>query len=504
MTIGLSGFIGLGVFIRISGACVLLILQNGAETQEKPRVERVLDLSIDEAVRRAITYNPQITSAQLQVEAAGAGIDEAIGAFEPSVFFNPRVDNSARPTASTLAGASRLENNTLHLDTGLRQALPTGGSYQLTFQTDNSRTNNSFSTLNPSTFSTFALSFTQPLLRGAWTGYGRIPQSKAESAREQAVAQRDQQKIDIIQLVHNSYWDLAFANADRDVKLRSLSLAERLLEINRKKVEEGLLAPVEIYQAQADVATRREALLTADNNIRAAEDALKQLLFPFDDRSEWTFRIHPVSAPPLPGSVDIPKWEDAVTEAFAKRPDLLRTRLDIQNRELDLEARKHETMPQVNFVGSASNAGLGAAVDQTFRDIAKTNYPSYSLGLQIEIPLGNLAARSRERAAEALVSVSRAQLRTSELAVAREVRDAVRQVSYGNEKVAAARKSREFAEKQLQAEELRFEQGLSTNFEVLSLQRDLAQALTNEQQAILDFAKATISLEKAKGTLGGR
>lgn len=480
----------------------IFILQNPTATQEPPRTERVLDLTIDEAVRRAITYNPQLNASQLQVEAAAAGIDEALGAFEPAAFLNPRVDDSTRPTASSLAGASRLETNNLHLDTGVRQALPTGGSYSLTFQTDNQRTNNSFSTLNPQTFSTFSLNFTQPLLRGAWTGYGRIPQSRAESARDQAVAARDEQQISIIQQVHNSYWDLVFSFADRDVKLRSLSLAERLLEINRKKVEEGLLAEVEIYQAQADVATRREALLTAENTIRAAEDALKQLLFPFEDRSEWSFRIRPVSAPPASGSVAVPKWEDAVTEAFATRPDLLRLKLDIHNRELDLDARQHELLPQVNFVGTASDSGLGAQLDQTFRDLGKVNYPSYSVGLQIEVPLGNLAARSRERAAQALVSVSRETLRANELSVAREVRDAVRQLAYGEEKIAAARKSREFSEKQLQSEELRFENGLSTNFEVLSLQRDLAQALTNEQRAILDYAKATIALEKAKGTLG--
>lgn len=486
-------------------ACGLLyILQNPPAPQDAPKTERVLDLTIDEAVARAISYNPQLNAAFLQIEAANAGIDETLGAFEPVAFMNPRVDESARPTASTLAGASRLESSTFHLDTGVRQSLPTGGSYALTFQTDNTRTNNSFSTLNPSTFSTFSLTFTQPLLRGGWTGYGRIPQSKAETARDQAVASRDEQRLTIIQNVHNGYWDLVFAFGDRDVKLRSLTLAERLLEINRKKVEEGLLAEVEIYQAQADVATRREALLTSENTIRAAEDSLKQLLFPFEDRAEWSFRIKPTSAPPAIGSVAAPKWEDAVTEAFARRPDLERLRLDVHNRELDLDARGRELLPQVNFVGSASDSGLGAQVDQTFRDIGKTTYPSYSVGLQIEVPFGNLAARSRERAAKALVSVSREQLRAQELGVAREVRDAVRQLTYGEEKVAAARKSREFSEKQLQAEELRFEQGLSTNFEVLSLQRDLAQALTNEQRAILDYAKATIALGKAKGTLGGK
>jgi outer membrane protein TolC len=484
--------------------CLLVLyphVPTPAQDPQPARIEKVVDLSIDEAVRRAVATNPSLAAAELNIVATEAGIDDALGAFEPTFFVNPRVTDSANPTASKLAGASRLERNSLHLDTGLRQTLPTGGSYTLTFQTDNERTNNSFSTLNPSTSSTFALTFTQPLLRGAWMGYGRLPQAHAETSRSQAVADRDAQRVNIIQQVHNAYWDLVFAIADRDVKRRSLALAERLLEINRKKVEEGLLAEVDIYQAQADVATRREALLTAENSIRAAEDSLKQLLFPFEDRAEWTFRIHPVSPPPTPGAVDAIHWEAAVTEAFARRGDLARMRLEIRSRELDLDARRRESLPLVNFVGSASDAGLGAQLDQTFRDIGKVTYPTYSLGLQIEIPIGNLSAQARERQAETLVSVARQNFRSLELQVAKEVRDAVRQLTYGVEKLAAARKSREFSEKQLQAEELRFEQGLSTNFEVLSLQRDLAQALTNEQKAILDLAKAGIALEKAKGTL---
>ncbi|MFN0204737.1 MAG: TolC family protein [Planctomycetota bacterium] len=467
----------------------------------RPRTEKVFDLSIDDAVRRAVAQNPALAASQFNVSAAAYGIDETLGAFEPVAFFNPRFDDSTRPTASALAGAQRLESITAHLDTGIRQTLPTGGSYSLTFQTDKTRTNNSFSTLNPSTFSTFSLTFTQPLLRGAWTGYGRIPQAKAEAARDQAAADREFLEIDIITQVHNAYWDLVFTIADRDVKRRSLTLAERLLEINRKKVDEGLLAEVEIYQAQADAATRREALLTAENAILAAEDVLKQLLFPFDDRAEWSFQIRPTSAPPPPGSLLIPNWEDALSTAYNLRQDLLRSRLEIKNRELDVEARKRESLPRVDFVGSASDAGLGRDPDQTFRDIGKVTFPSYSIGLAIEVPLGNLTARSRERQAEVLVSVARQNLRTNELQVAREVRDAVRQLTFGVEKMNATRVSRDFAEKQLQAEELRFDQGLSTNFEVLSLQRDLAQALTNEQQAILDYAKAGIALEKAVGTL---
>lgn len=466
-----------------------------------PRTERVVDLTIEEAVRSALTYNPGLAAATLTAESTESQIDVALGAFEPVLFATPRVSDSTTPSASQLAGAQNLERNILHLDTGIRQALPTGGSYSLTFQTDNERTNNSFQLLNPQTFSTFSINFTQPLLRNAWTGIGRIPQAQAENARDQAAADRERQKLDLIQQVYNAYWDLVFTFADRDVRRQSLALAERLLDINRRKVEQGLLAEVEIYQAQADVATRREALLTAENTIRAAEDALKQLLFPFDRRSEWSLRLRPTSLPPAIGSVPVPAWQDAVETALGARPDLERQRIAIRNLELDVERARSGVLPRLDFVATAGDAGLAARADQTIRDLIEVRYPNYSFAVTAEIPLGNLAARATERRTLLDASAARQQLRSLELQVVREVRDAVRQVTYGEEKVAAATKSREFAEKQLRAEELRFEQGLSTNFEVLSLQRDLAQAQTNEQRAILDYAKAAIALDRSKGTL---
>lgn len=476
-----------------------------APAQTRPagpqRAERILDLSIDDAVRRTMTFNPNLASSALNVEAFRALIDAERGLFEPVAFANPRFSDRETPTANTLAGAQRLESDTIHFDAGVRQALPTGGSYSLTYQADNTRTNNTFSTLNPQTFATFEIAFTQPLLRGAWTGYGLAPRDLAETARANAQATRDLAQINVLQAVHFGYWELVFAIVDRDVKRSSLELAERLLEINRKKVEEGVSAEVDIYQAQADVAARREALLTAENVIRAAEDALKELLFPFETDAEWSFRIRPTSAPPVAGTIPVPSWEEALAVAVTERPDLMQQRLALKEREIELEQRRSEELPLVNFVATAGDSGLAARADQTTRDLVEANFPSYSLGLALEVPLGNLAPRSRRLAAEVFVSVARQTLRATEYQVAREVRDAVRQLAFGEEKILAAARSREFAEKQLNAEQLRFDQGLSTNFQVLSLQRDLAQAQTNEQRAILDYAKAAIALERAKGTL---
>lgn len=487
-------------------AVALLALAQAAQSQESrsfvpPATERVLDLSIEEAVRHAIENNPSLAGAILTVQSTAAGVDAAIGAFQPVAFFNPSAFTSTTPTANSLAGAEELQSDTLSVNTGIRQTLPTGGSYTLTYNMANTRTNNAFALLNPQTFSSFEISFTQPLLRGAWTGYGRIPQLQAEVLRDQAVATRQLALMDTIQQTYNAYWDLVFTLADRAVKRQTLARAERLLEINRKKVEEGLLAEVEIYQAQTDVATSREALLTAENALRAAEDALKQLLFPFEERIEWSYRIRPLSAPPAVRSYLVPRWEEAVSEAFQNRPDLARLRWVVKQRELDLEARRSEVLPLVNFVTAGRSQALALRADQNLGDLATFAFPFYSIGLQVQVPLGNLTARSREREAEVNVSIARQAVRAQELTVTREVRDAIRQLLFGEERVSAARRSREYAEKQLQAEQLRFEQGLSTNFEVISLQRDLAQALTNEQLAILNYAKAGIALERSKGTL---
>jgi outer membrane protein TolC len=483
---------------------VLALAPQDAPQAPPRRVERYVDLNIDEAVRKALANNLPLASSALAVEVAEAGVDVALGAFEPVAFANPRVARSEAPTASSLAGAQNLVIDTQHLDAGIRQVLPTGGSYTLTFQADYTKTNNQFTTLNPNTTTSFFAEFNQPLLRGAWTGYGRIPQYKAETTVDQTSANLRQLRVTTIQAVHNGYWDLTFTIADRDVKRRSLALAERFLEINQKKVDEGLMAEVEIYQAQTDVAARREELLTAENLVRAAEDSLKQLLFPFDERDEWNFRIRPTSSPPAVKSILIPSWEASVGIAYDQRPDLHTLRLQVRQRELDLEARRSELLPLVSFIATGRSQALAAQLQNTFADLYAIRFPGYTGALAIEIPLGNLTARSREREAELLVAVARQDVRALEITIAREVRDAIRQLIYGEEKVAASRRSREYAEKQYQAEQLRFDQGLSTNFEVISLQRDFIVALTNEQLAILNYAKAGVALERAQGTLAPR
>lgn len=485
-------------------AFAALLLPQEIPAGQPHRVDRFVDLAIEDAVRRALANNLPLSSSALNVEVANTGVDVALAAFEPLAFANPRYTRNETPTANSLAGAANLIVDTIHLDTGIRQVLPTGGSYTLTFQVDNTKTNNEFQILNPSTTTAFFAEFNQPLLRGAWTGYGRIPQYKAETAAEQANSALRQLRLTTVQAVYNGYWDLVFTIADRDVKRRSLALAERFLEINRNKVEQGVMAEVEIYQAQTDVAARREELLTAENAVRAAEDSLKQLLFPFDERDEWNFRIRPTSSPPAARSIPIPSWEESVAVAYERRPDLAQLRQQVRQRELDLEARESELLPLVSFVATGRTQALGAQLQNTFSDLYAIRFPGYSGALAIEVPLGNLAARSRQREAELLVTIARQDVRALEITIAREVRDAIRQLIYGQEKVEAARRSREYAEKQYQAEQLRFDQGLSTNFEVISLQRDFIVALTNEQLAILNYAKAGVALERAQGTLAAR
>ena len=133
-------------------------------------------------------------------------------------------------------------------------------------------------------------------------------------------------------------------------------------------------------------------------------------------------------------SIPIPTWQEAMDVALSTRPDLLRQRLQVKQTELDLEARRSEVLPQVNFVASGRTQALAQRADQSLGDIATIAFPGYSFGLQIEVPLGNLAARSRELEATTQVSIQRQQLRAIEITVIKEVRDAIRQLIYGEER----------------------------------------------------------------------
>ncbi len=490
------------------------------------QAHRVFDLTVDDAIERALDRNLDIAVERLNPQLQDLSIAEANAAFMPNLNSNFDLGRSVTPSRSQLDG--RLSQLPVNTETGaagigIEQATRWhGGRYTLNWDNGRTETNNVFFSYNPSFRSFVALGYTQPLLRGR-----RIDAPR----RQLLVSQlnRDISDIDLRETITNTvaevrraYWELVYAKASVEVQLQALELAEQLVRDNRARVEIGTLAPIDIVQAQSEAAQRRQAVAEAEQNLRTAELVLKQLIVGGTDDEVWDAEINTVDRPVLDlGPVDVDR---AIRTALDARTDISRTRRQEEINDVTLRNLANDTLPSLDLVGSYRLQGQGGTrlVPQAFGDLpvlggrtvdripggygdalthlAGLDFPDWTVQLQLSYPLGQSAQRAAHARAQLQIRQTRAQLRQLELQIATEVTNAAVQIESVQERIDAARAARELAEEQLAAEESKFEVGTSTNFFVVQAQRDLATARDSELRAILDYQNAVIEFERVQQT----
>lgn len=454
-----------------------------------------LPLSLEDAIRLAQEHGSLLQQARLSALLEEAGIQAADGAYDPVLFGDLTYTYRESPAGGFFSAFGTTETTSVDATQGLRQALTTGGSLSFSLQ----ETYNDYSFLNEAQ-SNVALNFEyrQPLLRGGWRLSATQTLEQARFTNDRSQAGLRQAQTDVVQAAVDAYWNLGFALADVKVKERSLALVQSLKEITEAKFRVGAVAEVELVQTDADIAFRTDALLTARNNVQIAQDALRLLIFGFDNPQEWTLDIEPTSRPALPGA-EIPGWEDSFAIARENRADLRQLRVDVDAAQLAWDAAKHDLQPTLDFLAQGSLTGqddqVGAAVDY----IWDRNFPGATVGLSFELPLGNNAQQGAEQRARWRTWLALRTLRDAENRVATEVREAVRNVAFQAERIGVTRLAREVAARQLEAEQRRLREGASTNFQVLQFQTDLAVAETAEVQAFVDHGKALVRLNTVRG-----
>ena len=309
------------------------------------------------------------------------------------------------------------------------------------------------------------------------------------------------------------------------VQRQALALAEQLVADNRARVEVGTMAPIDVVQAQSEAAARRQLLALAVETQRTAELVLKELIVGGMSDELWDAEINPTDQPRIEAAPI--RLQEAIHAALDRRTDVSRARRQLDANEATADNLRNSTLPALDLVGSyqlsgqggprrvpAGNSfedifgGAGGVLPGGYRDalqsIANADYPIWNVQLQMTWPLGRSADRAAYERARLELQQNRTQIRRIELRIASEVTNAALRIESIRERIEAATASRELAEEQLQAEESKFEVGLSTNFFVLQSQRDLATAQDAEQRAILDYQRALIEFERTqRASLGG-
>ena len=454
-----------------------------------------LPLTLKETIESVLKNNISISVQSYNAKINEQTIFEKEADFDPTVDFEFTVGEETRQRASTLAD-SKNRNLDYDWDFSVTQKFITGGDYELSMDNNKNQTSSSFSSLNPTYSSDLALTVTQPLLKDFGIELNKREIVIAKNDQKISNHEFTEKVIDTLTEAENFYWDLVFSIEDLKVKQTSLQRARDLEKQVKAQVDVGTLAELEILQAQSDVASRDEQLLNAQNLIEDNEDNLKNILnFSFDSE-EGLKKIVPVDSPMFAPGNDS-SLEEALKTALTQRPDLLAKKKELDNRNIEAKYNENQMFPTLDLVGSLGINGLSGdstttngAYDTALSEAFSTNFRLWQFGLNLSYPLGNRAAKSKLAAKRLEVAQLLLDIKEAEKNIVVEVREAHRQIETDIKRVHATRVARKLAEEKLGAEEKKFKVGLSTSFNVLEFQEDLAEGQSNEIKAIIDYNKS--------------
>jgi outer membrane protein TolC len=477
------------------------------------------NLSLDDAVKLALEHNLDIQVERLNPQTFDYSIAALESTYRPT--FTTAFTNTSQVTLSNsqlTTSAASIDTGNVFWNSGIAQSLKWGGS-SLAVGFNNRRTDssNEFATRNPSYNSSVNFAFVQPILRGF----------KTDGTRSQLKVTQINQDISEVQLratitttlsnVRNAYWDYLFSIQAVDVARQSLALAEKLVDDNKTRVEIGTMAPIDVVQAEAEAATRRQTLAQVEATSRTAELALKRLIVSGTEDPIWRASLVPTDRPDFrPERVDI---EGAVRKALENRTDLDQARKQLQGNDVTVEALRNAVLPALDLSLNYGLAGLGGpqfvrgglgsstilrtipgGYSQALRNIGNLDAPNWGVAVNLSYPIGTSAADAGLARARLQVQQTQAQIRALELTVATEVTNAALQVESNLKRVDAASAARELAQRRLEAEQSKFEVGMSTNYFVVQAQRDLRDAQNTELRTLLDYRKSLVDFERVQET----
>jgi outer membrane protein TolC len=488
-------------------------------------------LTIEEAVQVALEQNLDVQVERINPQLAQADVDIARSVWLPSLTGDLLFRNSDQVPDSFLSGANdTLTSRSFSGSAGYEQLLPSGTSVTVGFDAARSTSNNSFSSFNPRLSSSLALDVVQPLLRGFRIDVNRAQFRISKKNQEITDVQLRQQIVATSRAVRLAYWTLVGARYNLGVAQASLDISRQTLRDNRTRVEVGTMAPIDVVGAEAEVARNEEAAIIAAAQIDEAEDALRALIYDPKAPEFWTMDLDLADAPQLPTTqVDV-DVEGAIKNALAKRTDLTQLRKQLEATQINLEYYKDQRKPTLNAVvdyGLNAQGGVqvtrrgepdpnnpfdpGIPLETTSRgfgtvlgDLFGFDFPTWSVGVQIAVPLGNSVQKVQYTRAKLAYSQQELSLRNTELGVATQVRSVARNVNTNRKRVESTTSARVFSERQLDAARKKFAVGLAQSIDVLIAQRDLANARFNELSSIIDYVQSLVELETVQeGGTGG-
>jgi outer membrane protein len=512
-------------------------------------------LSVRQAIEMALANNKDIEVARQNVKIAEFDLKGSRGAYDPKLSSQSYYERSENPSASFLSGSATgaVIQSDITATARLEGLTPAwGGGYRVDLSAIRLTTNNLFSALNPQYPTALTFSYTQPLLRGLRMDQSRRQIEIAKKNLTLTDAQFRQRAIETITNVQRTYWDLVFALRNLQIQRDAVRDARAQLEHNKRLVEQGMLAPIDVVAAEAQLTGFEQTVYTALEEVSRAENNLKNLIAPNKDASLWREAIVPSD----PVNIEPPVIEvnAAVETALQNRPEVQQSNLAREINQIDQKYFKEQTKPQVDLIGSYGTVGLAGPLNTTggnpfsasnqvltqrvneligvvnglpgqaqqitpippspppaipdevigglgtsFNQLARNTFNNFRMGVQVSLPLKNRTAEAqlgRSLVEGQRITTQREQLEQN---IQVDVRNALQLVRTGQSRLVAAAATRAAAEQQYSSEQRKFDAGQSTLFLVLERQTALTTARGNELRAQTDLNKAIADLQRATG-----
>ncbi|HEY6938154.1 MAG TPA: TolC family protein [Terriglobales bacterium] len=450
-----------------------------------------------------------------------------IGSFDPMLTAGLSLEHLTTPTANPFQGALALKQNTANVNFNYSQYFASGTTLNVGFNNQRQTSNSTFTELSPVLNNGFRATITQHLLQGLSFNANRRLIRISKNNREIADVAFRNQVIQTVSQIENIYWDLVSAYENVRVQESSLSLAQKTLADNKKQVEIGTLAPIEIVRAESGVAAANQSLITAQTNLQLQELLMKNAISKnLSDPTLVTAHVVPTDTMTLPATEPVTPIQDLINDALAHRPELAQSRIDLTNREITRKSTTNLLLPSVDLVGWYGGSALAGntnplaictpnstsrfcippnqvrpptGLSDALNTMFGYNNPDYGVGFNVNIPILNRSAQATQVRSELEYRQSQMLLQQLQNQIAIQVRNAQFTVQQNRAQVLAAQSAEELARQSLDAEQKKYALGASTTTLVLTAQRDLAQAQSNTVAALDNYEKSRVQLDLATG-----
>jgi outer membrane protein TolC len=466
-----------------------------------------VDMTADEAVARALERNLTLASQRLTPQTFDYNLAASRAFYRPNVTSQVSNNSTTQLGRLTTDGGLKTNQDTAGWNAGVTQNVSKfGGSYQVNWTNNRQVTTQTTAQFLTAYTTGFQAQYTQPLLANF----------KIDNTRTQLLTtaiQQDQAELDLqattastVAQVRNAYWELVFGILNLENQRASLDLSSKLVQDNRARVEIGTMAPIDIVQAQAEEATRRQALVNAEATLQNTELALKRLIVSGTDDPLWTATLNATDRPGV--GTEVVDLEAAVRNALANRTDLLTQKKTVDSANITLRSLRNQALPTLNLVGTYRLDGRGGLPSDTtippsnwwdaLGGVGNFEAPTWTMRLDFSYPLGTSQAEANKARQEILLRQNQASIKATELQIATEVTAAAIAIRSSLEAIQAATAARELSIKRAEAAQSKLDVGMATNFEVVQAQRDLADARNRELREHLNYRRAIVDFQRTQ------